>query len=90
MPKRLPVEAVVAATSGAIIGAMAEAFNEAIKNLRRHAGSGFDQELNALETRAILSVENAPLDGIPEEDQLLITEHTRNVIRALFAGARTI
>lgn len=80
--------AMVAALSGAINGALMEAFGEMAKELRTYAGRDFDKQLDVLEARSIRSVENAPFDGFPEGDQLLLVEQTRAVIVALFREAR--
>lgn len=77
------------AFAGIIIGAMAETYAEAIKELRRYAGGDFDQRFAALEAKAIRSVENASLDGLSETDQLLIVEHARTAVRAIFKNAKT-
>lgn len=76
------------AGAGMMQGALIEAFGEMAKELRRYAGSDFDKTLDALETRAIRSVENAPIDGIAERDQLLLIEQARAMIAAVFSDAR--
>lgn len=77
------------ALMGMVNGAIAEAFNEMAKELRRYAGRNFDKCLDGLETKAIRSVENAPIDGIPEHDQLILVERTRAVIAANFRDIRS-
>jgi hypothetical protein len=86
--KSLDKAQLVEAYSGMLIGSLAEAFNEMAKEFRVYAGSDFNDRLDALETKAIRSVENAPIDVIPERDQLFLIEQTRNAIRAIFKGAR--
>jgi hypothetical protein len=76
------------AFAGMTTGAMIEAFNEMAKELRRYAGGDFDKCLNALEAKAVRSIENAAIDGIAENDQLMLVEKTREVIMAVFGGAR--
>jgi hypothetical protein len=86
--KSLDTASLISAYSGTMIGAFAEAFNEMAKELRAYAGSDFDERLNILEAKAIRSIENAPIDGIPEADQLFLIEHTRSAIAAIFKTAR--
>lgn len=86
--KSLNQTQLVEAYSGMLIGSFAEAFNEMAKEFRAYAGSDFNEHLDALEAKAIRSVENAPLDGIPEENQLFLIEHTTNAVRAIFKGVR--
>lgn len=88
MEKSPDPTSLIPAYSGMLIGAMAEAFDEMAKELRVYAGSDFDKRLDVLESKAIRSVENAPLDGIPEENQLLLIEYTRSAVRAIFSSAR--
>jgi hypothetical protein len=78
-----------AALAGMLTGALTEAFGEMAKELRRYAGSDFDERLNVLEAKAIRSIENAPIDGVPEDTQLFLIEQTRGVIAAVFADARS-
>ena len=86
--KSLDPASLVSAYSGMMIGAFAEAFNEMAKELRAYAGSDFHKRLDVLKSKAIRRVENAPLDGIPEANQLFLIEHTRNAITAIFKAAR--
>ena len=88
MTNSLSPQALVEAYAGMIIGAMAETYAETIKELRRYAGSDFDKRFAALEANAIRSVENAPLDGLSETDQLFIVEHARAAVRAIFKNAK--
>jgi hypothetical protein len=75
---------------GMMFGALAEAFQEMAKDLRRYAGRDFDKALNALEKRAVRSVDNAAIDGIPEHEQLFLIEKTRAIIAAAFKDAREV
>ena len=86
--KSLDPALLLSAYSGMMIGAFAEAFQEMAKELRTYAGSDFDERLNVLEAKAIRSVENAAIDGIPELDQLVLIEQTRKAIAAIFKSAR--
>jgi hypothetical protein len=76
------------AFGGMMTGALAEAIGEMAKELRRYAGSDFDKCLDDLEKRAVRSVENAAIDGLPEADQLRLVEQTRSVIAAKFRDIR--
>lgn len=78
------------AVSGMVFGALVESFNKTIKELRRHAGSEFNEYLDALEAATIRSVENAPLDRVSEDLQLSIVEDARSLIIAVFADARVV
>jgi hypothetical protein len=86
--KSLDPALLVSACSGMMVGALAEAFNEMAKEFRAYSGSDFDERLNVLEAKAIRSVENAPIDGIPEANQLFLIEQTRKAIVAHFKTAR--
>lgn len=86
--KSLDAASLISAYSGMMIGVLAESFNEMAKELRAYAGSDFNERLNILESKAITSIKNAPIDGILESDQLLLIEHTRNAIAAIFKTAR--
>ena len=86
--KSLDPALLITAYSGMVIGALTEAFNEMAEELRTYAGHDFDERLDVLEAKAIRSVENAPLDGIPEASQLFLIEQTRTAIKAIFKGAR--
>ncbi len=88
MPDETRQVLLATALTGMITGALIEAFNEISKELRRYAGGDFDKRLDALEIRAIRSVENAALDGISEHEQLFLVEHTRKMIAGVFRGAR--
>ena len=81
--------AFVTMLSGALIGALTEALGEMAKELGRYAGSDFDKRLDALEAKAIRSIENAPFDGISEQEQLRLIEQTRAMIRAVYKDIRT-
>jgi hypothetical protein len=74
--------------AGMMIGAFAETIQEMAKELRRHAGRDFHKNFDALEAKALRSIENAALDGIPEEEQLFLVEKTRRTVAAVFSDAR--
>ena len=86
--KSLDAASLISVYSGMMIGALSEAFNEMTKELRAYAGSDFNERLDILEAKAIKSIENAPIDGIAESDQLSLIEHTRSTITAIFKTAR--
>jgi hypothetical protein len=73
-----------------ITGALIEAFGEIAKELRAYAGSDFHKCLDVLESRIVRSIENAPIDGVPERDQLRLVEDTRRVVSAVFKDARSV
>ena len=80
----------ITAYAGMMISVMNEAFGEMAKELRRYAGSDFKKRLDEFEAKAIRNVKNAPLDTLPENEQLMLVEHTRNAISAIFKFAREI
>jgi hypothetical protein len=77
-----------AALGGMITGALAEAVVEIVKEFRRDAGSDVNDRLDALEAKAIASIKNAALDGVPEDTQLRLIEQAQTVVAAIFADAR--
>ena len=76
------------AAAGMITGALANALLGMTKELRHYAGNDFDQCLDALEAYAIRSIENTPIDGVAEIDQLLLVQQARGYIIGLFGTAR--
>jgi len=74
--------------SGMVIAAYTKAFYEVVKELRRYAGSDFDKRLEAIKASAIRAVENAVLDGLPENEQLILVERARALIATAFDDAR--
>jgi hypothetical protein len=79
----------VAVFSGMVMGALAEAFGEMAKELRRYPGDDFNERLDALEAAAIRATENAAINGIPESHQVFLIEKTRETVAAIFSDARS-
>jgi hypothetical protein len=89
MSNGLNSDALIVATCGAVIGALSQAFNDVSKEFRKYAGADFNKSFEKIESTTVRSIENAPYDGIPEEQQILIVEQARKIVTAAFRDARS-
>jgi hypothetical protein len=80
----------VTALAGATVAVFNGIFKDMAKELRRFAGSDFDERIDFLETRALNSIGDATFDQVPEEDQRFLAEQMRRIIGAAFNAARSL
>jgi hypothetical protein len=80
----------VTALAGATVAAFNDIFRDMAKELRRLAGTEFDQRIDALERRALTSIGGIPFDNVAEDDQRFLTEQMRRIIGAAFDDARAM
>lgn len=80
----------VTALAGATVAAFNDIFREMALELRRVAGSDFDDRIDVLESRALAAINAAGFDNVPPEDQRFLVEQIRRIIGAAFNDARSI
>ena len=80
----------VTALAGATVAAFNDIFRDMAKELRRLAGSDFDQRINALESRALNHIGGIAFENVPEEDQRFLDEQMRRIVGAAFNDARSM
>ena len=80
--------AMLMAITGMILEAMSETVADLSKELKKHAGDDFNKRLDLLENNAIKAIHNAPIDGIPEDLQVMAIDFARTTIRSVFNRAR--
>ena len=78
----------VTALAGATVAVFNDIFRDMAKELRRFAGTDFDERIDVLELRALNSIGGAAFDNVPEEDQRFLAEQMRRIIGAAFNDAR--
>lgn len=88
MDESTRITALVSALNGSLIAALSDVFNEMVKELRRSGIHDLDHRLDVLKAKSVRAIENAPLDGIPEDFQLIVTEQTRAIVSAIIDQAR--
>ena len=79
----------VTTLAGATVAAFNDIFRDMAKELRRFAGTDFDDCIDFLESRALNQIGGAAFEDVPEEDQRFLLEQMRRIIGAAFNDARS-
>jgi hypothetical protein len=80
----------VTALAGATVAAFNDIFRDMAQELRRLAGEGFDERIDALESRALSALGEFEFNNVPEDDQRFLADQMRRIIGAAFNDARSL
>ncbi len=78
----------VTALAGTTVAVFNDIFRDLANELRRFAGTDFDERIDVLESRALNNIGAAAFQNVPEEDQRFLAEQMRRIIGAAFNDAR--